>query len=139
MDWLLFFSVGLTKPTAPCRRELEFLGRVLVVPRAAGQLAFFSFEELCSQPLSAADYLELCENFDTIFIKDIPRLTMTMRSEARRFITMVDNFYDNKMKIVCTAEVEPKDLFNAQAQTSEQSHESRVLVDDLSIEKVSNS
>ncbi len=123
-------------PTAPSKRELEFLGRKLVVPQAAGTLAFFTFNDLCSNPLSAVDYLELCENFDTVFIQDIPQLTISTRTEARRFITMIDNFYDRCVKIVCTAEVQPEDLFRAKLATAKESEEFRILADDLSIEEV---
>ena len=49
---------------------------------------------------------------------------------------MIDNFYEHKVKVVCTAEVGPRDLFTAKIQTTEDSEESRILADDLSIEKV---
>ena len=49
------------------------------------------------QPLSAADYVELCRHFDTVFMQDLPRMTLETRSEARRFITMIDTFYDHKV------------------------------------------
>ncbi len=82
------------------------------------------------------DYLELCANFDTVFIQDIPQLTINTRAEARRFITMIDNFYDHRVKIVCTAEVEPGQLFSAKLATAKESEEFRILADDLSIEEV---
>ena len=52
----------------------------------------------CSlQPLSAADYLELCRHFHTIFVQDIPKMTIRMRPEARRFITFIDTLYEYKV------------------------------------------
>ena len=133
--------IGNSKPntnifSAPGPQELEFLGRKLLVPRAAGSLAMFTFEDLCSSPLSAADYLEICSQFDTVFIRDIPRLTITMRTEARRFITMIDTLYDHKVKLISTAEVAPDELFTAKPADTLDDKESMVLTDDLDIEQV---
>ena len=97
----------------------------------------FTFNDLCARPLSAADYLELCTHFDTLFIKDIPQLTMQKRSEARRFITMVDTLYDHKIKIICTAEVDPGDLFRAKPMSVGESKEFQDLMDDMNISVVS--
>jgi cell division protein ZapE len=54
---------------------------------------------LVFQPLAAADYLALAEAFDVVLIRDIPRLTLANKSEARRFITLIDTFYDRKVKL----------------------------------------
>ena len=128
----------ILSPSVSEKRVLEFLGRKLVIPKAAGKLALLTFKELCARPLSAADYLELCTHFDTLFIKDIPQMTLQKRSEARRFITMVDTLYNHKVKIICTAEVDPGELFRAQPMKVGDSKEFQDLMDDLDIEAVSN-
>ena len=112
------------------------MGRKLPVPSAAGKLALFSFKDLCSKPLSAADYLEICSNFDMLFIRDIPKLTIQTRTEARRFITMIDTVYDHRIKLVCSAEVEPEELFSVKPQSAMDNHEAMILTDDLDIEQV---
>ena len=96
----------------------------------------FTFEDLCSKPLSAADYLEICTHFDTIFVTNIPKLTSELRTEAKRFIIMIDTFYDHKMKLICTAEANVKELFQAKRQNVMDSMESRHLADDLIIDEV---
>ena len=128
---------AILSPSVSDKRVLEFLGRKLVVPRAAGKLALFSFQDLCARPLSAADYLELCTHFDTLFIKDVPQMTIQKRSEARRFITMVDTLYDHKVKLICTAAVDPGELFRAQPMSLGDSKEYQDLMDDLDIDAVS--
>ena len=119
-------------------RVLEFLGRELVISKAAGKLALFEFKELCERPLSAADYLELCTHFDTLFIKNVPQMSIQSRTAARRFITMVDTLYDHKVKVICTAEVGPGDLFRAKPMHLEDSREFRDLMDDLNMDAVSH-
>jgi protein AFG1 len=136
MCYTLSLTISYLSLLVSEKRILEFLGRKLEVPRAAGKLALFSFKDLCARPLSAADYLELCTHFDTLFIKDIPQMSIQKRSEARRFITMVDTLYDHKVKVICTSEVDPGELFKAQPMNIGDSKEFQDLMDDLDIEAV---
>lgn len=63
----------------------------------------FAFSTLtCSvvfQPLGACDYLEMARLFDTVLIRDVPMLTLTLKDQARRFTTLIDNFYDKKVYV----------------------------------------
>ncbi|XP_058030247.1 AFG1-like ATPase isoform X2 [Ahaetulla prasina] len=81
----------LTRP-----RILKVQGRGLRVNKACGTIADFTFEELCDKPLGASDYLEISKNFDLVFVQNIPLLTMAKRTQARRFITLIDTFYEKK-------------------------------------------
>lgn len=54
---------------------------------------------LVFQPLGASDYLEMARLFDTVFIRNVPMLTLTLKDQARRFTTLIDNFYDKKVSI----------------------------------------
>jgi protein AFG1 len=133
----VFEDLAQEQGIEPSLRELTVLGRRLIVPRSAGHAAFFTFTDLCAKPLSAADYLELCRHFTTLFVQDIPQLTLNSRTETRRFITLIDNLYDNRVKLVCTAAVPIPHLFlSSSLLRIEDSIESRELVDDLSIVKV---
>lgn len=50
------------------------------------------------QPLGASDYLRLSHAFHTVFIRDIPQMSLQMKSPARRFITLIDTLYDSKVR-----------------------------------------
>lgn len=50
------------------------------------------------QALGASDYLEMARLFDTVLIRRVPMLTLSMKDQARRFTTLIDNFYDKKVK-----------------------------------------
>ena len=71
-------------------KKLPLWGRTLLVPESSGSIARFSFADLCNKPLSAADYLEITREFGTIFVEDIPRMGLSERDQARRFITFID-------------------------------------------------
>ena len=89
---------------------LEVLGRKLVIPLAAHGCARFSFAELCENPLGAPDYLALAHNFRTIFIADVPVLQASQRNETKRFILMIDTFYDVGTRLVISAAAPPEQL-----------------------------
>ena len=95
--------------------SLRFLGRELRVAKSCGRIAQFSFNEMCVevrisspsqanndcflfQPRSAADYLQISKQFHTIFLNGVPRMTLSQKTAARRFITMIDTFYDNQVR-----------------------------------------
>jgi cell division protein ZapE len=95
-------------------QDLRVLGRVLRVPRAAKGVARVCFHELCEQPLGAADYLKIAHEFHTLIIDRIPVMDYERRNEAKRFIILIDTFYDNAVKLLASAAAEPDMLYRAQ-------------------------
>ncbi|CAM6087558.1 unnamed protein product [Calypogeia fissa] len=85
--------------------------RRILVPRAAGGIAFFSFDELCGTPKGAADYVAIASSFHTLFISDIPRMTRSHGELARRFITLVDILYEQRVKLIVSADADPGLLY----------------------------
>lgn len=63
-------------------RTIRLWGRNLTVPRSAGQVAQFSFTELCGRALGAADYLEITQRFRTLFVKDVPRMGLSEKDKV---------------------------------------------------------
>ncbi|MEE8295284.1 MAG: cell division protein ZapE [Sphingomonadales bacterium] len=93
--------------------EFEVKGRALFVPKAAMGAAVFSFKRLCVNPLGAADYLAIAWRYHTVFVVAIPKMTKENRNEAKRFVTLIDILYENNVKLFCSAEVSPEDLYPA--------------------------
>jgi protein AFG1 len=54
---------------------------------------------LFQQPLGPIDFVEICKAFDVVMVRDIPQLSLDKKSEARRFITLIDNMYDYKVGV----------------------------------------
>ncbi|URE37766.1 AFG1-like ATPase [Musa troglodytarum] len=89
------------------------MGRKLQVPFGANGCAYFPFEELCDRPLGAADYFGLFKNFHTLALDGVPRFGIHNRTAAYRFVTLVDVMYENKARLLCTAEASPVELFES--------------------------
>lgn len=91
--------------------EIEVQGRRVLVPEQARGVARFTFAELCARPLGAADYLALAARYHTLIVKGVPKLTPDKRNEARRFVMLVDVLYDNRRRLICSAEAPPDRLY----------------------------
>ncbi|GAY48503.1 hypothetical protein CUMW_112140 [Citrus unshiu] len=94
-------------------QEVEVvMGRKLQVPLGANGCAYFEFEELCDKPLGAADYFGLFKIFHTLALEGVPIFGLHNRTAAYRFVTLVDVMYENRARLLCTAEGSPFQLFN---------------------------
>ncbi len=90
---------------------LTIKNRDIEVKESYGDVALFTFHDLCETPLGAEDYLEIAKTFKIIVLKDIPKLTTEKRNEAKRFITLIDILYDAHTLLIITAETDPSTLY----------------------------
>jgi cell division protein ZapE len=95
------------------KHPLDVEGRVIPYVRRAGGLVWFDFQALCGGPRSYADYVDLARRFHTVMISSIPRMSAKNADAARRFTWLVDVFYDDRIKLVASAEAAPEELFTA--------------------------
>ncbi len=79
--------------------------------RRAGDIVWFDFATLCGGPRSQNDYLEIATCFHTVILSDIPCMSASMSSEARRFTWLIDVFYDRRVKLLMSAAVAPEKLY----------------------------
>lgn len=90
---------------------LELHHRKLKVKRLTDEALWFDFKELCDGPRGSADYIELARCYHSIFISGMPQLTAATDNQARRFINMVDEFYDRGVKLFVAAATSPEDIY----------------------------
>ena len=93
--------------------ELAVKGHIVRVPKTAMGVARFSFEDLCAQPLAAADYLKIAHEFHTVILDRIPIMDVSRRNEAKRFIILIDTLYDHAVKLLASADAQPDRLYLA--------------------------
>jgi cell division protein ZapE len=92
-------------------RVLRTQGRDVPVPRAAPGVAMADYLDWCARPMGAADFLCIADHFHTVIVADIPRMGPDSQDKAARFVTMIDTFYEKKVKFVCSAAAAPDRLY----------------------------
>jgi len=92
-------------------RVLRTQGRDVKVPRAAPGVAMAHFMDWCARPMGAADFLCIADNFHTVIVAEVPKMGPDSRDKAVRFVTMIDTFYEKKVKFICSAAANPNSLY----------------------------
>ncbi len=91
--------------------SLEIEGRAIPVLRQSQDVAWFDFAAICEGPRGTADYVEIARDFHTVFVSGVPVFDLQRENEARRFIALVDEFYDRAVKLVLSAAAAPDALY----------------------------
>ena len=89
---------------------LSIENRTIQSVRCADGVVWFEFAEICDGPRSANDYIEIARCFNSVLISDIP-VFENQDDLARRFITLVDEFYDRNVKLIVSAQAAPDQLY----------------------------
>jgi cell division protein ZapE len=93
------------------RQCLEINGRPFQALRRGDGIIWFNFAELCHKACGSADYIEIARAFNTVLISELPQLREEDSNAARRFIILVDEFYDRGVKLLLSAQVPPESLY----------------------------
>jgi len=88
-------------------------GRILRVPKSLKGVAVFSFKRLCTEARGAPDYLAIAQTYHTVILVGIPKMGPENRNEAARFVTLIDALYEQKVKLLATADATPEELYAA--------------------------
>jgi cell division protein ZapE len=95
-------------------RLLEINGRDIRARRSARGIVWFDFDDICDGPRSQDDYIEVARWYPEVIISGVPRFDATLENQARRFIALVDEFYDRRVKLVLSAACDVKMLYAGQ-------------------------
>ena len=100
------------KITQNKREEKDFVSinnrKIMVIAFSKGVL-WVNFQQICSSPRSASDYIEVSKEFHTIVLSEVPIINSD--DEARRFISFIDECYDRKVKLIISAAELPENLY----------------------------
>lgn len=101
------------------KHEIIVFDRKIRAIRHSPGAIWFDFMEICGGPRAQTDYLEIAREYQTVFVSNVPKLAPHQSSEARRFTWLVDVFYDHRVKLVLSAEVEAEQIYTDGVQSSE--------------------
>jgi cell division protein ZapE len=87
-------------------------GREVPVRKRAENIVWFDFAALCEGPRAVADYIELAKTYPMVIISNVPQFTVYTENEAKRFVLLVDEFYDRQVKLVLSAAAPITELYD---------------------------
>lgn len=91
---------------------LEIEGRTINARYVTEDVVWFEFVELCDGPRSQNDYIELAREYHTVILSNVPALGRNKDDQARRFVNLVDEFYDRNVKLIISAERPLAELYS---------------------------
>ncbi len=99
---------------AHAESAIDINGRDIAVRKHADGIAWFEFDALCRGPRAADDYIEIARLYGTVILSEVPQMNWEQENEARRFLHLVDEFYDRRVKLMLAAEVPMQALYVGQ-------------------------
>ncbi len=81
------------------------MGRELTVPVSNKGVCWFTFADLCERDKGAADYVSVSQHYHTVILQNVPKLNSARKNHAKRFITLIDELYEHKTRLICSCEV----------------------------------
>jgi len=88
--------------------------REIIARKVADDVVWFDFTAICEGPRSQNDYIEIAREFHTVLIGDVPVFNSQKEDAARRFISLVDEFYDRSVKLILSAAAPIHGLYQGQ-------------------------
>ncbi|MEL7310122.1 MAG: cell division protein ZapE [Pseudomonadota bacterium] len=110
-DWAKERFTALTSGASLSEQSIEVLGRQIETEGRAPALAWFSFQALCQTARSQLDYISLAKRHHTIILSCVPMLRTEDDNAARRFINLVDEFYDRQVNLLISAAAPINELY----------------------------
>lgn len=110
-DRVMSAAFGRITADSEMLQELEINGRIFHTRRRGDGVVWFDFPELCQKPRGAIDYIEIARAFNTVVLSNVPQLAEEDSNATRRFITLVDEFYDRNVKLLISAATPIEDLY----------------------------
>ena len=83
--------------------SLEINGRILNARQRSDGVIWFEFKQLCELPTSTSDFIEIARAFNTVLLSGVPSMGEDNADATRRFINLIDEFYDRNVKMLISA------------------------------------
>jgi cell division protein ZapE len=111
LDNLHLYFKQLAPEAGTTNEDIEIEGRMIPTMHYADGVVMFEFRALCDGPRSQRDYMEISRCYHTVLVSSVEQMGQTSDDIARRFIAMVDEFYERNVKLIMSAEVALEDLY----------------------------
>ncbi|QXR20475.1 AFG1 family ATPase [Acinetobacter variabilis] len=113
-NWLAHRYTALTQTQTSSQESIIINNRIVETVAHTEDVLWCEFSELCLKPRSPADFIEIANIYNTVLVSNVPHLTDFLNDATRRFIYLVDEFYDRRVKLLLTSEDNIIDLYKGE-------------------------
>lgn len=113
-NWLAHRYTALTQAQISSQESIIINNRIVETVAHTEDVLWCEFSELCLKPRSPADFIEIANIYNTVLVSNVPHLTDFLNDATRRFIYLVDEFYDRGVKLLLTSEDNIVDLYKGE-------------------------
>ena len=85
-------------------KTIQSKSRKINFTKCSANVALCNFDFICNTNLGHEDYANIANEFNLIFIKNVPIMNNDLSDQCRRFISLIDMLYDKKCSVVILAE-----------------------------------
>lgn len=97
------------------KHVIEIEGREIKTEKVAEGAVWFDFDAICNTPRSHADYIEISRCYHSVLVSNLAQMNNDNNDAMRRFISLVDEFYERNVKLIIAAEVDMSDIYTGTA------------------------
>lgn len=112
--WLANRFASLANNQKISKEPIIINGRQININARTENILFCEFRQLCLEPRSAGDFIEIANDYSTVLVDNVPKLSDDLRDPTRRLIYMVDEFYDRRVKLLVRAEQPILELYQGE-------------------------
>ena len=112
--WMQARFDALTQTQTKSATAIEINHRVVETICHTEDVLWCDFAQLCLKPRSPADFIEIANIYNTVLVSNVPHLTDYLADGTRRFIYLVDEFYDRGVKLLLTSQDNIIDLYQGE-------------------------
>lgn len=113
-NWISQRYTALTMSQTQSQEPIIINNRIVETVSHTEDVLWCEFSELCLKPRSPADFIEIANIYNTVLVSNIPHLTDYINDGTRRFIYLVDEFYDRGVKLLLTSEDNIIDIYKGE-------------------------
>jgi cell division protein ZapE len=94
--------------------DITINDRPIPLRKRADSILWFEFDALCDGPRAVADYIALAKAGPAIIVSNVPQFTIYTEDQAKRFVLLVDEFYDRHVKLILSAAAPITELYDGE-------------------------
>ena len=106
-----FFALAPDRSEVTEKEQIQILGRQLQTRYCGDDVVWFDYSVLCNSPRSAFDYVEIARLYHALILSGVPVLDDTLNDQARRFVNLIDELYDRRVKLIIAADAPIDQLY----------------------------